>query len=137
MKTLFTTRSTVTGGRDGRAVSDDGQFDLPLAFPVALGGSGKGTNPEALFGAGFAACFNSSLRNVAKGLQLDAGDVTVAATVSLTLSDNGAYGITVALDATLPGLTGPDRDRVLAEAERVCAYSNATRGNVELTVRAI
>jgi lipoyl-dependent peroxiredoxin len=131
MKTLYEASVRVTGGRAGHATSSDGMLDLPLAFPTVLGGSGQGTNPEQLFAAGYAACFNASLRHAAKSLDLDAGDVTIEARTHLTVADGGAYGIGVKMELDLPGLAPADRDRVIAEAKRICAYSNATRGNVE------
>jgi osmotically inducible protein OsmC len=134
MTILYTTTAHVTGGRDGRARSDDGRLDAPLAFPVALGGKGEGTNPEQLFAAGFAGCFASSVAFAARGFGLDAGAVTVDGTVSLTRDPDGAFGIAASLAVTAPGLAEGDRDRVIAEAKRICAYSNATRGNVALEV---
>lgn len=134
MKNLYSAVVDVTGGRNGRAVSHDGQLDTDLAFPKELGGSGRGLNPEQFFAAGFGACFNTSVRNVAKARNLDAGDVTVRATVTLIVRDDGAYGIVATLDVTVPGLSGEALDSVIAEARRVCAYSNAVRGNVDVTV---
>lgn len=134
MKELFRTVVEVTGGRDGRAVARDGKLDVVMAFPTALGGTGAGSNPEQLFAAGFAGCFNSSLRFAAKGMGLDAGAVTVTATVGLTVDDAGAFGITADLVAVTPGVTGADRDRVIAEAKRICAYSNALQGTAVVTV---
>ena len=128
MKTVFTTTVEVAGGREGRALARDGKLDVTLAFPTALGGSGAGTNPEQLFAAGFAACFNTSLRVSAKSLGLDAGDVTVTATVGLTLGEDGTYGITADLLALTPGVANEDRDRLLTEAKRVCAYSTLMKG---------
>ncbi len=135
MKDLFETVVTVTGGRDGRALAQDGKLDLTLAFPTSLGGSGAGTNPEQLFAAGFAACFNTSLRLSAKGMGLDAGDVSVTATVTLGVEPDGAYGIRADLLATVPGVSGDDLTRLIAEARRVCAYSNALKGTAEVNVR--
>ena len=135
MKTLYETTVRVTGGRDGRATSDDGRLAVALALPKTIGGSGEGSNPEQLFAAGLAACFNSSLRFAARSKGLDAGDVAVAATVGLTMSDAGTYGLAAMLDVTLPGIDPAARPAVVAEAERICAYTNATRGNVALTVR--
>lgn len=136
MKDLFTTEVTVSGGRDGRALARDGKLDVALAFPTALGGSGEGTNPEQLFAGGFAACFNTSLRLAAKGMGLDAGDVQVTATVTLGVQPDGAYGIRADLLAAVPGVTGANLDRLIAEAKRVCAYSNALNGTAQVSVSA-
>jgi len=134
MTDLYTTTVDVAGGRNGRAVSDDGRIDMALAMPKALGGSGEGSNPEQLFAAGFAACFNSSIRFAAQGRGLDAGEVTVRSTVTLVKAADGAFGVKARLAVAVPGLTGADRDAVIAEAKRVCAYTNATRGNVDTTI---
>jgi lipoyl-dependent peroxiredoxin len=134
VKDLYTSHVTVVGGRDGRATSNDGNLDLMLAFPKALGGSGAGTNPEQMFAAGFGACFASSLAFAAKGLGLSPGAVSVDARVTLTVDDAGAYGIKAALVVSLPGLSGTDADRVTAEARRICAYSNALKGAAEVRV---
>jgi Ohr subfamily peroxiredoxin len=134
MKTLYQTHVDISGGRNGHATSDDGQLDMDLAMPRALGGSGLGPNPEQLFAAGFAACFNSSLRHAAKGRGLDAGDVAVRCTVTLVMLDDGAFGITAQLAVATPNLDGINKAVVIEEAKRICAYSNATRGNVETIV---
>ncbi|MGL4237847.1 Ohr family peroxiredoxin [Tabrizicola sp.] len=127
MKTLYITRVTVSGGRDGTARSDDGKLDLALALPVDIGGSGNGTNPEQLFAAGFGACFTSSLAHAARGMGLAPSGIGVAAEVKLTVDDNGAFGVIPALSVTLSGLTDADADRVITEARRICAYSNAMK----------
>ncbi len=134
MKSLYTTTVHTTGGREGRAVSDDGQLDIALSMPKAIGGSGAGGNPEQLFAAGFAACFDSSLRYAAKTRNLDPGEVAVDATVSLIVNEDGAYCIAARLLVTLPRLDSEQRAAVVEEAKRICAYSNATRGNIDMTV---
>jgi lipoyl-dependent peroxiredoxin len=134
MRELYTTTVTVTGGRDGHAASDDGRLAIALAMPKALGGTGESANPEQLFAAGFGACFNSSIRFAARARRIDAGDVVVEATATLIVNADGAFGIKAKLAVKAPGLKGDDRDAVIAEAKRVCAYTNATRGNVETTI---
>jgi lipoyl-dependent peroxiredoxin len=135
MKVLYTTQVTVTGGRDGHAMAADGRLDVTMAFPAELGGTGAGTNPEQLFAAGLAGCFTSSLVFAAKGMGLDASGALVSGQVGLTVDEAGAYGIAAALDVSLPGLSGPDRDRLIAEAGRICAYSNALAGKGSLSVQ--
>lgn len=115
-------------------MAQDGKLDLTLAFPTALGGSGEGTNPEQLFAAGFAACFTTSLRLSAKGMGLNAGDVRVTATVTLGVEPDGAYGIRAYLMATVQGVSCADLDRLIAEARRVCACSNALKGTAQVSV---
>jgi len=134
MKSLYTAHLHVTGGRIGHARSDDGLLDVALAMPRAIGGTGDATNPEQLFGAGYAGCFASSVAFAAKSMGLDAGTVTVDADVTLGVGDDGAYGLLVALRVAMPGVAVDQRETVLAEAKRICAYSNATRGGAETTV---
>jgi Ohr subfamily peroxiredoxin len=133
MKELYTTSVGVAGGRDGAARSDDGRLAVGMAMPKELGGTGAGTNPEQLFAAGFAGCFASSVRFAARQLGLDAGEVEVDARVTLAAHDDGRFGLEAALDVRAPGLAGGDLDAVMAEARRICAYANATGGNVETT----
>jgi osmotically inducible protein OsmC len=135
-KDLYTAAVHVVDGREGRAVADDGLLDVALAMPAALGGPGKATNPEQLFAAGFAGCFSTSIKYTAKAMKLDAGLVEVDGKATLRLNEDGSYGLKVHLAAKVPGLSGELRDKVVAEAKRVCAYTNATRGNVpfELTL---
>ncbi len=135
-KDLYTAAVHVVDGRQGRAASDDGLLDVPMAMPTALGGSGKATNPEQLFAAGFAGCFASSIKFSAQGMKLDIGLVEVDGKATLLVNDDGSYGLKVQLAAKVPGVSGEARDKVIAEAKRVCAYTNATRGNVpfELTL---
>lgn len=133
-KSLYTTSVTITGGRDGRASSDDGLLDVALAMPVALGGKGGATNPEQLFAAGFGACFTSSILHSARRLGVGAVDVTVRSAATLLARDDGSFGLAVVLSVAMPTLSEEDRARLLAEAERVCAYTNATRGNVVVEI---
>ena len=135
MSALYTAAATANG-REGRAVSSDGQLDLTLAFPPALGGNGKGTNPEQLFAAGYAACFASALGAVGRAAMVDTGEVSVTAEVSLN-KDGEGFGLSVVLRVELPDELQNDQGRELVEAAHAtCPYSKATRGNiaVELVV---
>lgn len=134
MKKLYAEQVQVSGGRDGRARSANGQLDVPLAMPPAIGGSGRGVNPEQLFGAAYAACFTSSVRYVAGQRQLDPGAVQTEATVGLSVADDGRYLLDVSLRVTAPGLRGEPGAAVLAEARRICAFANAVRGNIETAI---
>ncbi|TGD95263.1 Ohr family peroxiredoxin [Methylobacterium nonmethylotrophicum] len=131
MKDLYVARTHVEQGRDGVVRSDDGQLDVRLAFPAALGGSGQGTNPEQLFAAGFSACFASAVRFAAGQKKLDAGAVTVDTEVTLFVREDGRYGLRADFAVKAPGLSTDDVDAVIAEAKRICAYTNATAGHVE------
>ncbi|WP_075289350.1 Ohr family peroxiredoxin [Pararhizobium arenae] len=135
MKKLYTTTVVIKGGRDGKARSDDAQLDVALAFPRVLGGSGHGTNPEQLFAAGFGACFTSSLGVAAKSLGLSPQSIAVSATVTLTVNEAGAYGIDALLEPVVEGLGQSDTLRLVDEARRICAYSNALKGTATVDVQ--
>lgn len=134
MQVLYTANATATGGRDGRAVTDDGKLDLALAMPPALGGNGKGTNPEQLFAAGYSACFLGALKLVASqaGVALPK-ETSVAAAVSIGKSDGG-FGLSASLTATAPGVDKAVLEDLVAKAHQVCPYSKATRGNIEVAL---
>ncbi|GAA3031957.1 organic hydroperoxide resistance protein [Kitasatospora albolonga] len=135
MSALYTAVATANG-REGRAVSSDGQLDLALAMPPALGGSGEGTNPEQLFAAGYAACFASALGLVGRQAKVDTGDVSVTAEVGIGKDDSG-FGLSVVLRVELPEALDNETGHLLVkQAHEVCPYSKATRGNipVELVV---
>ena len=134
MKPLYTAIATVEGGRQGRARSLDGRLDVRLDTPEELGGNGDGTNPEQLFAAGFAACFQSAMHLVARSRQVDLTDSSVTAEVDLGSTGAGTYGVGVRLLVSVPGLDEAAA-RELAEAtEKVCPYSNATRGNIPFEI---
>jgi Ohr subfamily peroxiredoxin len=134
-KVLYTAKATSTGdGRNGHVVSSDQRLDLDLALPPEMGGSGNGTNPEQLFAAGYAACFHSALRIVARRARVDPGDSTVSAEVGIG-PEGEAFGLVVTLIVSLPGLER-EQARDLAEAaHQVCPYSRATRGNISVELR--
>ena len=134
-KVLYTAKATSTGdGRNGHVVSSDQRLDLDLALPPEMGGSGDGTNPEQLFAAGYAACFHSALRIVARRARVDPGASTVSAEVGIG-PEGEAFGLVVTLIISIPGLER-ERARQLAEAaHQVCPYSRATRGNISVELR--
>ncbi|QEU91277.1 Ohr family peroxiredoxin [Streptomyces kanamyceticus] len=130
MDALYTAVATANG-REGRAVSSDGQLDLPLGFPVSMGGNGEGTNPEQLFAAGFAACFASSMGLIARQEKIDVSDVSVTAEVSIGKDTDGGFGLAVVVRAELPAHLEGDAGRELLEKTHTfCPYSKATRGNI-------
>ncbi|MET4703747.1 organic hydroperoxide resistance protein [Frigoribacterium sp. UYMn621] len=122
------------GGRDGHVRSEDDRLDFDTRPPKELGGSGEGTNPEQLFAAGFSACFLSALHVVGRSLELDTSDSSVSASVGIGSNGEGGFGLAVELDIYTPHVPA-DRQQELADAaHRVCPYSNATRGNIEVTL---
>ncbi|MDW5417763.1 organic hydroperoxide resistance protein [Iodobacter sp. CM08] len=139
MQILYTANATVTGGRDGRATSDDQQLDLQLSTPKALGGAGgAGTNPEQLFAAGYSACFIGAMKFVAAAEKITlAKDVSVNGLVGIGPNGQGGFGIAVALNISLPGMDRAAAEALVSKAHEVCPYSNATRGNVEVTLTII
>jgi osmotically inducible protein OsmC len=135
-KPLYTARASATGGRAGHAASDDGILDVDLRPPKEMGGPGGATNPEQLFAAGYAACFQSALGAVGRRQGTDTGNSVVEADVTIGTIPGGGYGLAVALRVSIPGVE-PEKIRELAEsAHQVCPYSNATRGNIDVTITA-
>jgi osmotically inducible protein OsmC len=136
MSTLYSTRVTAIGGRAGHVRSDDGILDLPLAMPKELGGKGGATNPEQLFAAGYAACFENAVIHVARRQPEPVRDdqVHVACEVSLLPNGSGGFQLAVALAVTLTGVTRERADEVVALAHAACPYSNAIRGNVDVRI---
>lgn len=133
MKPLYTAIVIAHGGgREGRVRGEDPALDLRMSPPKILGGDGTATNPEQLFAAGYAACFESSLRRAAKLQKRALGDVEIAAHVTLCIDDGGALRIAVELHGKIPGLAGEDALALMQRAHEICPYSNATRGNVEV-----
>jgi Ohr subfamily peroxiredoxin len=135
MKPLYTATVSVTGGRDGKATAVEPPLALELRTPKSLGGpGGDATNPEQLFAAGYAACFESALGLVARMQKKPVEGVVITAAVTLGKRDDGKYQLAVELRGKLPGRT-PDEARALLEAaHQVCPYSNATRGNIDVTL---
>jgi Ohr subfamily peroxiredoxin len=131
---LYTATVTADGGREGRAASDDGKLDVTVSVPKELGGPGTGTNPEQLFAAGFAACFHSALQLVARKSKQDIGSSSVTARVGLGAVEGGkGYGLAVNLQVSVPALDRDQAATLVAQADAVCPYSNATRGNIAVT----
>jgi lipoyl-dependent peroxiredoxin len=134
MSNVYTAIATASG-RDGRAVTSDGKLDLDLSLPVELGGDGKGTNPEQLFAAGYAACFATSMKLVAPRSGLDVSDASVTAEVGLAANGAGGYKLDVTLRVELPDHVSPEAARELVDAtHHLCPYSNATRGNIPVNL---
>ena len=137
-KALYTAHATSTGGRTGTTESSDGAIKLALVTPKELGGpGGVGANPEALFAAGYSACFIGAMKAVAARQKLALpADVSSTADVSIgpMTGKEGAFGISVAMAVTVPGMAKADAEKLVATAHEVCPYSNATRGNIDVTL---
>jgi Ohr subfamily peroxiredoxin len=136
MKVLYTAEATVTGGRDeGHGRTSDGALEVDLRMPPELGGQGGGTNPEQLFAVGFASCFESALKLVARRMKLAADDVSIDSKVMLLPTEERGFKLAVELDVTLPSIEdGEEAAAVVERAHRVCPYSNATRGNIDVAL---
>jgi Ohr subfamily peroxiredoxin len=134
---LYTAVATVKGGRDGHGRSSDGFLDLDIRPPVELGGTGAGTNPEQLFALGYAACFQSAMAVVGLRLGTDTSDSEVTGRVTLGTIEGRAFGIAVELDVQIPGVDEETANKVVSAAHEVCPYSNATRGNIEVTLKIV
>lgn len=137
-KALYTASATATGGRAGTASSSDGALQVNLATPRELGGAGgQGTNPEQLFAAGYAACFIGAMKAVAaqQKLKLPA-EVSISSQVGIgpMTGKPGAFAIEVAMHIVVPGMEHAALEALVATAHQVCPYSNATRGNIEVTL---
>lgn len=136
MQALYTAEALSTGkGRDGRVATTDGNLDLAVAPPKELGGNGAGTNPEQLFAAGFAACFHSALHAVARERKIKVEDSSVGGRVQIGHNDAGGFQLAVELEVVIPDMEPALAQELADAAHQVCPYSNATRGNIEVTVR--
>jgi osmotically inducible protein OsmC len=135
MKTLYTAEALATGdGRNGRVVTGDGSLAFDLAVPKEMGGPGGGANPEQLFAAGYAACFHSALQAVARSQKVALSDTSVGGSVSIGPDDDGGFRLAVRLEVVVPHLDHEQAQALADAAHQVCPYSNATRGNIEVTI---
>lgn len=133
METLYTAQATARGGRKGHVESSDGVLKFDLAMPEGMGGEGGGgTNPEQLFAAGYAACFENALRGVARRQRKDVEDASITADVDIGKVDDGGFGLAVELTGSMPNLPREEAEELMHEAHKLCPYSRATRGNVEV-----
>jgi osmotically inducible protein OsmC len=133
-KILYTAEALSTGdGRSGHVTTSDKQLDLDLAPPTEMGGSGDGTNPEQLFASGYAACFHSALRVVARRAKADVAGSSVTARVGIG-PEGAGYGLAVTLAVALPNVPAEQAQQLADAAHQVCPYSNATRGNIPVEI---
>ncbi|OLB64284.1 MAG: organic hydroperoxide resistance protein [Actinobacteria bacterium 13_2_20CM_2_72_6] len=133
--TVYQTAATSTGeGRNGRSRTVDGILDVALAMPKELGGPGGATNPEQLFATGYAACFHSALKLVARRMRVQLVDSAVTVEIGLVKRGQG-YGLQAAIEAELPGVDPAQAQQLVDAAHQVCPYSAAIQGNVEVDVK--
>jgi Ohr subfamily peroxiredoxin len=135
---LYRTSATSTGGREGTTKANDGTFEMKLTTPKELGGNGAaGANPEQLFAAGYSACFIGALKFVGGRDKIAVpADASINATVGIGLIPAG-FGIEVKMDISLPGVDRATAEKLVEEAHKVCPYSNATRGNIDVTLNIV
>ena len=133
MKPLYTAEATAWGGRAGRSASSDGNLDVTLVVPAELGGpGGEGTNPEQLFAAGYAGCFHSALKLIARSKKVDVSESAITVRIHRGSTDAGTFELAAEIEAELPGIEREQALELLEAAHQVCPYSNATRGNVDV-----
>jgi lipoyl-dependent peroxiredoxin len=137
-RALYTAQAHVTGGRAvGHGRTSDGALEVDLRLPVELGGQGGGTNPEELFAVGYAACFEGALATVARRAKEETGEVAIDSRVTLISTDERGFTVAVELAVRLPSVSDPVKAaELVGAAHRVCPYSNATRGNIDVTLSA-
>jgi lipoyl-dependent peroxiredoxin len=132
MTILYTAAATATGGREGHVTSSDGILDIDVRVPKEMGGTGGAANPEQLFAAGYAACFDSALSHVIRAAKITAGTTEVTARVGIGKNDAGGFSLAVELHARIPDVDLATAQDLITKAHQVCPYSNATRGNIEV-----
>ena len=137
-RVLYTAEATVTGGRAaGHGRTDDGNLEVDLRVPEEMGGDGGGTNPEQLFAVGFASCFESAIGVIGRRQKAEVDDVSVDSKVSLLPTEERGFKLAVELAVTLPQVEDAEQAaEIVAAAHKVCPYSNATRGNIEVALTA-
>ena len=137
-KALYTAEAHVTGGRaDGHGRTSDGVLEVDLRLPKEMGGDGGGTNPEELFAVGFAACFEGALGTVSRRMKVEADDVAIDSKISLIATEDRGFTISAELHVTLPSIEDAGQAvELVRAAHKVCPYSNATRGNIDVLLTA-
>ncbi|WP_165998852.1 organic hydroperoxide resistance protein [Bacillus sp. Cs-700] len=138
MNSLYTAKASAHGGRQGKVESSDGVINMDLRMPKELGGQGgEATNPEQLFAAGYAACFDSALNMVARMKRIKIKDTVVEAHISIGKEEDGAFGLSAKLHVTIPGVDQATAEELVEAAHQTCPYSRATRGNMEVKLETI
>lgn len=132
MQLAYTAKANVTGGREGKGKTSDGNLEVSLAYPKELGGNGKGTNPEQLFAIGYAACFEGAMGLVARNQNVKLGNFSIDSEVSLYKTPEGGFKLGTVMSVNLPEVDAATARAVVDKAHQVCPYSLATRGNMEV-----
>lgn len=133
MKTLYSIGATAKGGRNGVVKSENGVLNLEVRMPKGLGGANDDyANPEMLFAAGYAACFDSALNLIIRQEKIKTGETTVTTNISIGQLENGGFGLAATIHANIPDVTLEEAQSLIEKAHQVCPYSNATRGNIEV-----
>ncbi|WP_243385817.1 organic hydroperoxide resistance protein [Bacillus kexueae] len=137
MQPLYTATVTAAGGRNGFVKSTDGVLDLEVKMPKELGGAGgNATNPEQLFAAGYAACFDSALNLVIRQKRVEVKETSVTAHVTIGKDDTG-FGLSAQLDVKIDGVSEEVANELVNAAHQVCPYSKATRGNIDVKLNVL
>jgi len=136
MSDLYKTSATAIGGRNGTVKTTDGLLELDLAIPKEMGGAGGATNPEQLFAAGYAACFENAVIHVSRSMEARVRDrdIEVTTTVGMAQNDAGGFALNVAMDVAITGLDQATAEKIVAAAHQVCPYSNAVKGNIDVGI---
>ncbi|MET0589960.1 MAG: organic hydroperoxide resistance protein [Naasia sp.] len=138
MEAIYTAVAHATGGgRDGHVRSDDDRIDFDTRPPKEMGGSGEGTNPEQLFAAGYSACFLGALHAAGRQSKLNTKEASVSASVDIGDNGQGGFGLAVELDVYVPNVSKEEAEQLAEAAHQICPYSNATRGNIEVTLTVV
>ncbi|MEJ5055970.1 organic hydroperoxide resistance protein [Sphingobacterium sp. MYb382] len=138
MKEIYQTTVTVSGGRNGHAKSEDGLLELDLRIPKEMGGQGGHTNPEQLFAAGYAACFDSALALVLRKEKVETtGESVIKSTVGIFVNENQGYELTVKLSVHIPGVDADRARDIVNKVHQICPYSNAVRGNIDVVLEIV
>lgn len=138
METLYTATATAEGGREGKVISSDGVIDLELKVPKELGGpGGHATNPEQLFAAGYAACFDSALKLIIRTKKVQVESTKVTASISIGKDGSGGFELAAKLDVSVNGVEADVAKELVEAAHQFCPYSKATKGNIEVEVNVV
>ncbi len=136
MKTVYSTKVTAIGGREGKVKSEDGILDFKVEMPKEMGGKGGDfTNPEQLFAAGYAACFESALKLLARQSKIRLTSTAITAEVSIGANDAGGFELAVNLEGDIQGVERQQAEELMQKAHQICPYSNATRNNIEVNLK--